>query len=79
MMKHLYIALILFISVNYSRADTYPKNPNIDIINYTFRIQLSDATDVIVGEATIDVRYLAAGVQSLRLDLVRASQELGNK
>ena len=79
MMKHLYIALILFTSANSSWADTYPKNPNIDILNYTFRIQLSDATDVIVGEATIDVRYLTAGIQSLRLDLVRASQELGNK
>ncbi|MEQ8364944.1 MAG: M1 family aminopeptidase [Cyclobacteriaceae bacterium] len=79
MMKHLYIALIVLISANYSFADTYPKNPNIDIINYTFRIQLSDASDAIVSEATIDVRYLAAGVQSLRLDLVSASKELGNK
>lgn len=79
MMKHLSIALILLISANHSWADTYPKNPNIDILNYTFRIQLSDATDVIVSEATIDVRYLAAGEQSLRLDLIRASQELGNK
>ncbi len=60
-------------------SDNYPKNPNIDAINYTFRINLSDTTDEIRCEETIEIRYLAAGVTALRLDLIKASEKLGNK
>lgn len=60
-------------------ADNYPKNAKIDALNYAFRIQLSDNTDEIICEATIDIRYLAAGVETLRLDLINASAELENK
>jgi aminopeptidase N len=60
-------------------ADTYPKNPNIDIVHYVFRIALSDSTDRLQAEATVDVRYGGAGVEFLRLDLVKASQALGGK
>ncbi|MCW5515278.1 M1 family metallopeptidase [Muriicola sp. Z0-33] len=60
-------------------TDNYPKNPKIDAINYTFRISLSDVTDEIRVRETIDIRYLAAGVTSLRLDLIKASEKLGNK
>ncbi len=60
-------------------TDNYPKNPNIDAHNYTFRIHLSDTTDEISCEETIDIEYLAAGVTSLRLDLIKASEKLGNK
>jgi aminopeptidase N len=60
-------------------TDNYPKNPNIDAINYTFRINLSDSTDEIRCVETIDIRYLAAGVTKLRLDLIKASEMLENK
>lgn len=65
----------------YAKAvfDTYPKNPNIDVINYVFKIELSDNSDEITGEATIDVNFLVAGIQELRLDLINASQELVGK
>jgi aminopeptidase N len=63
----------------FSMTDKYPKNPNIDALNYTFRINLSDTTDEIVCEETIDIRYLAAGETTLRLDLVNVSKKLGNK
>ncbi len=33
-------------------ADTYPRQPGIDAINYTFRLTLRDDTDEIAGEAT---------------------------
>ncbi|MEQ1765441.1 MAG: M1 family metallopeptidase [Pyrinomonadaceae bacterium] len=59
--------------------DTYPKNPNIDVINYIFKIELSDTTDEIVAEATVDVRFVAAGIQELRLDLTNASPDLKGK
>jgi aminopeptidase N len=48
-------------------------------LNYAFRILLSDDTDEIKCEATIDVRYAGEGVEFLRLDLVKASATLNNK
>lgn len=59
--------------------DNYPKNPDIDVLNYVFRIELSDDTDVIVCEATIDVRIRAEGIREFRLDLVNRSRALENK
>ncbi|WP_419861072.1 M1 family metallopeptidase [Candidatus Palauibacter sp.] len=50
--------------------DTYPKNPAIDALNYAFALTLSDETDVISGEATIDLRFLEAGIEEVRLDLI---------
>jgi aminopeptidase N len=83
MMKNWLLRIILVLPL-YTFAvlppsDTYPKNPNIDVINYTFNIELSDITDEIACEETIEVRYLAAGVTTLRLDLIKASEKLGNK
>lgn len=68
----------LFISFS-SFADTYPKDSRIDLINYIFKIQLTDSSDIIRCQAGIDVRYLADGVTILRLDLVNTSAELNNK
>ena len=59
--------------------DTYPKNPGIDAINYAFTIELSDSSDVIVGELDFDLRFVAAGVQSVRLDLTNVSDAHGGK
>ncbi|WP_428278023.1 M1 family metallopeptidase [Candidatus Palauibacter sp.] len=50
--------------------DTYPKNPAIDALNYAFALALSDETDLISGEATIDLRFLEAGIEEVRLDLI---------
>lgn len=57
----------------FATADTYPKNPKIDALNYAFRIGLADATDEITVELTMDVRFVGEGVTSLRLDLVNAA------
>lgn len=59
--------------------DTYPKNPNIDVVNYLFRLELSDSTDEIVAEATVDVRFVVNGIQELRLDLTNTSNALNGK
>lgn len=61
------------------RRDTYPKNPNIDALNYAFRIELTDSSDAISGELTLDVRFLAATVPALRLDLVNRGPALAGK
>ena len=63
----------------FSFADTYPKDPRIDIQNYAFNIHLSDTSDAIYCEATIDVKFMMEGITTLRLDLVNNSATLGNK
>ncbi len=59
--------------------DMYPKNPDIDVLNYTFRIDLSDDTDEIVCKTKIDVRFLTEGTRELRLDLVKKTEGSGGK
>ncbi len=76
--KFLYALMLLLIPFA-SFADNYPKNPKIDVLNYIFRITLSDKTDAILVEATVDVRYVGEGVEILRLDLVKSSAAIGNK
>ncbi len=58
-----------------SLGDTYPRQPNVDVIHYAFRITLSDATDEIIGEATVELRFLAAGVMEFQLDLIGRSED----
>lgn len=71
-MTHALLGLVLLAgpAVEGSTPDTYPKNHAIDVLNYTFRLTLSDETDEIVGEASVDVRFLAEGVTRVRLDLI---------
>ena len=63
----------------YPFTDPYPKNPKIDAINYRFEFELSDESDEIRGMATVDVRFLAEGIETLRLDLINKSSVLENK
>lgn len=53
-------------------ADTYPRQPGIDALHYTFRLTLSDLTDEIVGEATVDLRFVQDGQAEFTLDLASA-------
>lgn len=79
-MKRIFIAIAAYLVFPlFLYADGYPKDPRIDIRNYTFRISLADDSDAIKAEATIDVGYLADGLTILRLDLVKASAALNHK
>ena len=66
------MAQLLFLSTPLSFADTYPRQP-IDIIHYKFVLELSDTTDEITGEATVDLRFLVAGTKDFALDLASPS------
>ncbi len=74
-MKEILLGLALIIAIPGSTPlrDNYPKNPNIDALNYVFRLTLSDETDEIMGEATMDVRFKLDGITELRLDLINAT------
>jgi aminopeptidase N len=54
-------------------ADTYPRQPGVDALHYAFRLTLGDESDEIVGEATVDVRFVADGVSEFALDLASPS------
>ncbi len=65
-------------------SDGYPRQPDIDILHYGFRLTLTDTSDVITGRATLRVLFRTAGVEEFTLDLIgrdgsrnRAGEETG--
>jgi aminopeptidase N len=56
-------------------ADTYPRQPGIDVRGYVFRIELKDDTTAISAEADIDFALRTDGVRELRLDLIGPSAD----
>ena len=51
-------------------ADTYPRQPGIDVLHYAFRLTLADDSDRIEGEATVSAR-VADGTGEVFLDLAQ--------
>jgi aminopeptidase N len=58
-------------------ADTYPRQPGVDVIHYAFRLTLRDESDEIEGAATVDVRFLKDGPTDLVLDLASPASGKG--
>jgi len=56
-------------------ADTYTRQPGIDVQQYIFRIELKDGTRAISGQADIDLVFKTDGVAELILDLIGASAD----
>lgn len=73
------MAMLAVFTAPTASRDTYPKNPGIDALNYAFRLELSDTTDAIAGELTLDLRFVAPGVQAVRLDLINVGSAVGAK
>ncbi len=61
--------LLIFLLPLTELADTYPRQPGIDALHYTFRLTLNDTTNEIEGDATIDIRLTQPNVKELVLDL----------
>lgn len=70
---HLFAMVVLGGLAGSIPVDDYPKNPNVDVLHYAFRLTLGDANDEIRGEATVSIRLLAAGITTLRFDLINMS------
>lgn len=80
MMKLKSLLLVLLTGiVMHVNADDYPRNYNIDIKHYAFRLGLSDANDSIIGSTSITAMFMADGVQSLRLDFANATTQRAGK
>lgn len=58
-------------------ADTYPRQPGVDVLNYVFRLNLSDDTDEITGEATVDLRFLKDKLTDFTLDFATVNAGKG--
>jgi aminopeptidase N len=58
-------------------ADTYPRQAGVDALHYIFRLTLSDESDELTGEATIDLRFLREGLREVTLDLASAANGKG--
>jgi aminopeptidase N len=74
--------LALFLAALASRrgsADTYPRQPGVDVANYAFNLVLTDTTDAISGRAVVDVRITTPGLREVRFDLVSASGRTDGK
>jgi len=69
-----YILLLLLFSFNLISKDPYPKNPNIDILNYSFELHLNDSNDVIYGQANIKLK-IKSGEKQIRLDLISKTKD----
>jgi aminopeptidase N len=68
---------ILPLAVAGLQADTYPRQPGVDAWHYVFRLELSDTSPEITGEATVDLRFTKDGVTSAALDLASAANGQG--
>lgn len=68
-MPRRFVALFLLIPT-VVLADTYPRQPGIDVLHYVFRLRLTDASDEIAGETTITVKVTQDSVPELQLDLI---------
>jgi aminopeptidase N len=65
------LTVLLAIANPNVRCDTYPRQPSLRVDHYTFRISLSDSTNEIEGQATVELHFVASGVQRIDLDLVQ--------
>jgi aminopeptidase N len=64
-------------SANGVAADTYSRQPGVDAWHYTFQLTLSDDTDEILGETTVDIRFVQDNVSQFALDLASAANGKG--
>ena len=69
----LWLLAILAMPAGRASADTYPRQPGIDAVNYVFRLRLSDASNEIAGESTATLRVTSPGVKEVFLDLTSAA------
>jgi aminopeptidase N len=70
------ILALLLVKSTFSFADNYPKNYAIDVLHYKFELTLSDKSDELIGQTTIDVLFKTDTSRQLRFDLVNRSAQL---
>ncbi len=77
MFRHLLVIPTFLFATAAALADTYPRQPAVDALHYSFHLTLTDEADVIEGETVLDLLLLQDGVASVTLDLVNAEDGRG--
>lgn len=77
MTRLLLAALLLWLAAPPLAADTYPRQPGIDVLHYAFSLALSDQSAAIEGDARVTLRVLDIAVREVALDLVVADAATG--
>src|SRR5215470_8071852 len=77
MRRFIPLLVLLSICASLSSADTYPRQPGVDALHYIFRLTLSDESDELVGETTVDLRFIRDGLTEVALDLASAANGKG--
>ena len=75
-MRARFLMLLLLVPA-LAAADTYPRQTGIDAVHYAFRLNLTDASDEITGEATITIKFVVDGVPEVTLDLASVVADTG--
>lgn len=73
-MRHIYFFLFSLFPYTILAKDPYPKNPNIDILNYKFEIHLNDTSDIVYGSADIALN-IKDSEDRVRLDLISQGKD----
>ncbi len=68
------MALLVSATIS-SIADTFPQQPGIKILHYTFDVTLTDTSDELNVKDTIDIQFLVAGVSGIDLNLCNLIHE----
>ena len=58
-------------------ADTYPRQPDVDAVHYTFQLFITDLNDEIAGKSTARLRFVTSKPREVALDLVKSSGATG--
>ncbi len=65
------LALLCGLAGQAAWGDAYPRQRQLHVSHYYFQIVLTDSSNEIVGQTTVDLQYLASGVTHFYLDLVQ--------
>ncbi|WLT30518.1 M1 family metallopeptidase [Geothrix sp. PMB-07] len=76
-MRVAFLVLASLLTLSPLGADTYPRQPGIDLQHYVFRLELSADADSILGQTTAVAGLRQDGVSELILDLASAKDGKG--
>ena len=67
-MRSIISGMWLILAVVSGYADTYARQPGVDVVHYDIELELSDASDSVLGSTKIHVRMREDGISGMRLD-----------
>jgi aminopeptidase N len=76
-MRQLALVLSCALIASTAHADTYPRQPGLDVQHYAFALELQDRDDRIAATVAIDVLFTRDGEATLRLDLANQDAATG--